>query len=507
MLRMDEINKIRKTYKLGETKNAIAVKFNRSWETVDRIVSLPLEELEIRGQRRKRKSTVITPEVIEGVNGYLREEIEKKVKRKQRYTVKKIFDCLKERGIYSGSIKGMEKLVKKQRKDLGIAKNKTYLPLSFSLGSSLQVDHGEVDIIINGERSLAYLFVASVPGEVLRYCQVFPIKSSEAWGEFHERAFEFFGGIFPQVVYDNDSVLVKKVIGVERKQTSFSHSLEDHYGFESRFCNPASGNEKGSVENGVGYCRRNFFHGLPDFSSWDESNKYLEMSSLQDISNRTHYKTGEKLSLTYDKLKTLLSPLVLRKAWRKWASSRVDTCQLVTVDNHDYSVPEKYVGSNVRVSLTIFKIQIYDKENLIAEHKREYEAKDSLILDHYLDQLQYKPSALWDCKAVKDHQFDERLMRVWSRLFDKHPSREANRLFVQVLILGRKYSKESFLKGVEKALSLGAIDASSVENIIRQSEMPKQNFDSEKLKNLLKLPPTSWEFDVAIYRELCEVAQ
>ena len=92
---MDEINKIRKTYKLGETKNAIAVKFNRSWETVDRIVSLPLEELEIRGQRRKRKSTVITPEVIEGVNRYLREEIEKKVKRKQRYTVKKIFDCLK----------------------------------------------------------------------------------------------------------------------------------------------------------------------------------------------------------------------------------------------------------------------------------------------------------------------------------------------------------------------------------------------------------------------------
>lgn len=98
-------------------------------------------------------------------------------------------------------------------------------------------------------------------------------------------------------------------------------------------------------------------------------------------------------------------------------------------------------------------------------------------------------------------------MRVWSSLFDKHPSREANRLFVQVLILGRKYSKESFLKGVEKALSLGAIDASSVENIIRQSEMPKQNFDSKKLKNLLKLPPTSWEFNVAIYRELCEVAQ
>ena len=45
-----------------------------------------------------------------------------------------------------------------------------------------------------GVRTKEYLFVASVPGQVLRYCQAFPIKATEAWGEFHERAFQFFGG-------------------------------------------------------------------------------------------------------------------------------------------------------------------------------------------------------------------------------------------------------------------------------------------------------------------------
>ena len=67
---------------------------------------------------------------------------------------------------------------------------------------------------------LCYLFVASVPGTTLRYCQLFACKSREAWGEFHERTFRMFGGIFSKVIYDNDTVLITDV--EEKMPTEFS---------------------------------------------------------------------------------------------------------------------------------------------------------------------------------------------------------------------------------------------------------------------------------------------
>lgn len=217
----------------------------------------------------------------------------------------------------------MQDIIKALREKRGQAKIKSYLPLDFPLGSTLQVDHGEVEAEIGGSRCIGYLFVASVPGQVLRYCQIFPTKSAESWGEFHERAFRFFGGAFPKVIYDNDSVLVKKIIGRERKQTSFSLSLEEHYGFESRFCNPAAGNEKGAVENSVGYCRRNFLAGLPSFTDWNTANGSLGRLCVKDIETRRHYKTEESLSSLFSRLKEILQILPSKKEWYKQSDCRV----------------------------------------------------------------------------------------------------------------------------------------------------------------------------------------
>ena len=150
---------------------------------------------------------------------------------------------LKEKGIYKGSIRRMLQVVSALRQRHNKTKKASFLPLEFPLGSALQIDHGEFEAEIDRQRVKGYVFVASVPGQVLRYCQIFPTKASEAWGEFHERTFAFFGGVFPRVIYDNDTVLVKKIIGSEREQTSFSMGLEEHYGFESHFCNAAAGNE------------------------------------------------------------------------------------------------------------------------------------------------------------------------------------------------------------------------------------------------------------------------
>ena len=375
--------------------------------------------------------------------------------------------------------------------------------MEFPLGSALQIDHGEAHVEIGGSQEKGYLFVASVPGEVLRYSQIFPVKSSEAWGEFHERAFSFFGGVFSRTIYDNDTVLVKKVIGNDRQQTSFSLSLEEHYGFESHFCNLGAGYEKGAVENGVGYCRRRFLAGCPSFSSWEEANSLLSACCKKDIEQGTHYKTKERLSDIFRKTQGKLNPLPPKKQWCRWTFCRVDQCQLMTIDRHQYSVPEKFVGCSLRVAITIDRIEVYSDKEKIADHKRQYGKTDSLEVDHYLDQLVRKPRALSYAKVIVQNRFHPKLMEMWSRLLEKYGTKEANRQFVSILLLRRQTCYEDLLIGVEKALKWGAVNSDAVETIIRQGQLEEPGEDKKGSSPLIPIREAGWEFNLAPYGELC----
>ena len=48
-----------------------------------------------------------------------------------------------------------------------------------------------------------------------------------------------------------------------------------HYRFQAEFCNPASGNEKGNVENKVGTIRRNLFVPAPTYHDVEDFNRKL----------------------------------------------------------------------------------------------------------------------------------------------------------------------------------------------------------------------------------------
>jgi transposase len=75
----------------------------------------------------------------------------------------------------------------------------------------------------------------------------------------------------------------------EREITDGFRRLQCHFGFESNFCNPASGHEKGSVETYVGYSRRNYFVPVPEISDLIEYNRSLLEKCDKDL-NREHYK-------------------------------------------------------------------------------------------------------------------------------------------------------------------------------------------------------------------------
>lgn len=179
------------------------------------------------------------------------------------------------------------------------------------------------------------------------------------------------------------------------------NDMENYYNFEAIFCNRAAGWEKGSVENGVGYCRRNFLPGLPSFETMNSLNNYLKMCSHQDL-GENHYKENTTKEVLYEDLQKNLRPLPDRKKWEKIVSLQVNSLQAVKHDSYQYSVPERFVGAILKAIISVDEIILFSGDEKIYEHQRFYYEKiDALIFEHYLDQLSRKPGAWKFSKVVQ----------------------------------------------------------------------------------------------------------
>jgi hypothetical protein len=87
--------------------------------------------------------------------------------------------------------------------------------------------------------------------------------------------------------YDNLKSAVKKILrGHQREETERLIAFRSHWGFQTEFCNPARGNEKGGVEGEVGYFRRNHLVPVPQAKSLEELNEQLRSCCQQDEQRR-----------------------------------------------------------------------------------------------------------------------------------------------------------------------------------------------------------------------------
>ena len=94
--------------------------------------------------------------------------------------------------------------------------------------------------------------------------------------EAHELAFAYFGGVFATLRDDNLGLAVKKILrGYQRHETERMLGFRSHWGFQSKYCNPAHGNEKGGVENELGWFRRNWLAPVPEAADLMAFNRQL----------------------------------------------------------------------------------------------------------------------------------------------------------------------------------------------------------------------------------------
>ena len=132
--------------------------------------------------------------------------------------------------------------------------------------------------------------VVSFPHSNGRFCVCSMSQRSECLCESMMRVFEHVGGVPHTLVLDNATEAGRRLAGVVRESGLFT-AFRQHLGFEVRFCNPYAGHEKGSVENAVGFLRRNLMVPVPEAEDLDALNGRL-LAGCDRLLGGTHYREG-----------------------------------------------------------------------------------------------------------------------------------------------------------------------------------------------------------------------
>lgn len=382
---------------------------------------------------------------------------------KQHHTGHHIYERLVEEYNYQGSESGIRRVLGQLRHK----EKETYVPLEFLPGSNAQCDWCEVTVIIAGERTLAQVFLLRLGNSRMPFVMVFPHQRQEAFFEGMSQAFPFWGGIPHSITFDNLKVAVFKVLkGRNRLEQNNFINFRSHYLFESRYCNPSRGNEKGSIENLAGFVERNFFTPLPEADTWKGINDFLSERCLRYA--RTHKVPGTEILVEEAWLleKQHLLPLPKRQfdCCRRVEVEAAKN-QLVRFENNFYSVPGAWVGQHLTLKAYVYQVEINSNHMMIASHRRSYDRGEEIYnLDHYLETLYKKPRALEDARPFRRAKLPVAFQKYLDVLKQHH--RQPEREFVQILMLHRETDWEALAGAVEEALRQGIYQATGVRQIL-----------------------------------------
>jgi transposase len=316
----------------GVSKREILRETGIHWSTLEKI----LEHPEPPGYRMRspRPKPKLGPYL-----GRIRQIIEedKALPKKQRHTAKRIFERIREEG-YTGGYTQVKEVVREIRR----RSQEVFVPLLHRPGEG-QFDVGEALVKRKGVLGKVFFFVMSLPYSGALLVQVFERSCTETFWEAHRRAFEYLGGVPWRITYDNDGVLVAKIIGGrERKLTHGFLQLRSHYLFETHFCRVRRANEKGVVEAMVRFARRNFLVPAPEVDDLEQLNAWLVEACHRDLERRLRGKDANKQALLTEEQQALRPlPEVPFEACRQ-QSTTVNSLSLVRFDCNDYSVPVRH---------------------------------------------------------------------------------------------------------------------------------------------------------------------
>jgi transposase len=405
-------------------------------------------------------------------------EADRKAHRKQRHTARRIFHRLRgEKPEIAVAESTVREYVRLRKTEMGLTGREIFIPQSYAWGREGQVDWYEAYAEIDGQETMMNIFCLRSMAGGGAFHRAYPRATQQAFLEAHELAFAYFGGVFKILRYDNLKSAVQKILrGHQREETARFIAFRSHWGYESEFCNPARGNEKGGVEGEGGQFRRNRLVPVPKVRNLEELNELL-LAGCRDDEGRVIEGRSQTVGAATIAEREHLLPLTeegFDLASRH--SPAVDKSSCVKVLTNFYSAPLA-VGLQVEAKVYASYVEIWHRARLVARHERSFERFQKVLeLDHYLDALVKKPGALAGSTPLEQCRLQGRWPasydEFWERLKQRQGRAKGTRGMIEVLLLGRELGQARVLDAVKEALRLGGAEVSLVRFLLQAEQRP-----------------------------------
>lgn len=345
-------------------------------------------------------------------------------------------------------------------------KKEAFVRIETEPGEQAQVDWADFGTIKVGDTiKRLSCFVMVLSYSRLMYVEWSLSEKLEDFIRCHINGFQYFGGVPIKILYDNLKSVVLyrygKYIHFNPKFMRFAGSFP----FSVSLCGKGKGNEKGKVENGIKYVRYNFWAGrsFKDFEDLViQSKEWLEKTANVRIHGTINEKPQERYLKEKNKLRPL--PLII------YDSDIVEVVRSskdarIRFDCNFYSIPYYHILKTLVVKANPEEIKIYNKDKLIAVHKRSYE-KYKAIEDpaHIRGLLEIKSAAKEEKEKDEFFTLDPLAKEYFSHLVETVAN--VSEHVKRILKLRHRYGKAEVLGAIEKAMKYSAYGADYIENII-----------------------------------------
>lgn len=384
------------------------------------------------------------------------------------YSATQILQRLRDEAGYTGGFSILKEYVRRVRP----VRNPAFLTLAFAPGECAQVDWGCAGVMAVGSttRRLSF-FVMVLAHSRLLYVEFTLGEATEHFLAAHQNAFEFLGGVPDIVLIDNLKSAVLHHPHGER--ATFNPRYLDfaaHYGFEPRACNVRKANEKGRVENGVGYIKKNFLAGLELPSSLSALNTAARHWMDSTANLRIHGETRKPPAELFLIEKQHLNPLTLLPPDTSIVRTvRVTNRCRVVFDTNRYSVPSLYASQQLILKSFAERLCIYHGEKLVATHPRCYDRhQDFEDPDHVKELLERRGKAREARALLSFYALSPRAEQYALQLRER---RLNSRLHIaRILALSEAYGREKVARAIDDAFEFQAFSSEYIANLLEQRE-------------------------------------
>jgi len=398
-------------------------------------------------------------------------ETEAKVPRRERRSTQRLFEELRGRG-YDGAHDSVHRFVKAWRQERARAPAQAFIPLSFDPGEAYQFDWSHEAIELAGLPLTVKVAQMRLAFSRMPFVRAYFRETQEMVFDAHDKAFAFYGGGCQRGIYDNMKTAVETVF-VGRARTYNRRFLQmcSHHLVEPTACTPASGWEKGQVENQVGVVRDVLFRPRPKVRTLEELNAWLE-DQCRAYAQRTRHPQFRDRTIweVFEEERGALTQFPGPFAGFTEKPMRATTTCLITHDRNKYSIDARAAGRGVLVRAYADRIVVLLGEEVVADHPRSFR-REQVIYDpwHYLPVLMRKPGALRNGAPFKDWDLPPALAKVRVKL---RGHADGDRQFVKILAATPDHGVGPVEEACAEALEAGIASGDVVVAILARRRQP-----------------------------------